>query len=64
MFRVTIAKIEEMVTVQNEQHDKKDNSQKYYKNMCEKKTMKKNATATTGRYDNNHYQNKSLFKHE
>ena len=37
MFRVSIAKIEEMVTVQNEQHDKKDNSQKYYDNMCEKK---------------------------
>ena len=37
MFRVSIAKIEEMVTVQNEQHDKKDNSQKYYENMCEKK---------------------------
>ena len=37
MFRGTVVKIEVMVTKQNEKHDKNDNSQKYCKNICEKK---------------------------
>ena len=64
MFRGTVVKIEVMVTEQNEKHDKNDNSQKYCKNICEKKTMKKNATATSGSYDNNENQNEYLFKHK
>ena len=63
MFRGTVVKIEVMVTEQNKKHDKNDNSQKYCKNICEKKTMKKNATATSGSYDNSE-NHKYLFKHK